>query len=414
MKQISLIVFGLWLPVTGLNAAAPRMLDRQLLSQLRAEASRAHPTVLAARERAAAAGIEVRAIRLWSDPMVGIGFSGGSRMMRAADGDVIVGFEQALPKPGMAAAERAQMAAIQRAGNETAAGAGLSVGADAARAAIELALADESIAVQAAKLAWLAAMTENARQMAIDPMGAATDALRMETELARETGMLEAARHTRAGYARKLNLALGRPLDAAWPELRLPPTPPPVPVAAAEVARIPHVNPRVRAMREMTAAAAASARMVDRERLPEVTVGADTRLYSGNGDIRETTVGIKLSLPWFNDPAYRARIDAARQRESAAGQEVEAMRREIATLVVAAAAEAAAAAAQARALGGEARDTAAAALRTTEAAWLSSKAPLTDLLDTARVLDGIRLEARRMVAMQLAAMEELHTLVPSR
>jgi hypothetical protein len=36
------------------------------------------------------------------------------------------------------------------------------------------------------------------------------------------------------------------------------------------------------------------------------------------------------------------------------------------------------------------------------------------LLDSSRTLFAIRLEQRRMIAMQLAALEELHTLVPNR
>ena len=145
-------------------------------------------------------------------------------------------------------------------------------------------------------------MVENARQMAADPMGSSSDALRMETELAKEKQMLDAARRTREGYAQKLNLTLGRPLDSPWPTLKLPATPPPVPIAQAEIARIPHANPKVRAMREMAGAANAETRMADRERLPEVAVGVDTQLYSGTGDISSTTVGVKMSLPWFNDP----------------------------------------------------------------------------------------------------------------
>ncbi len=93
--------------------------------------------------------------------------------------------------------------------------------------------------------------------------------------------MLDAARRSREGFARKLNLTLGRPLDSPWPELKLPATPPPVPVALAEIARIPHANPKVRAMKEMAGAAGAESRMADRERLPEVSVGIDTRTLLG-------------------------------------------------------------------------------------------------------------------------------------
>ena len=153
--------------------------------------------------------------------------------------------------------------------------------------------------------------------------------------------------------------------------------------------------------------------MADRERLPEVSLGIDSRMYSG-GDYRSTTLGVKMSMPWFNDHSYQAKISAAKDREAVASREVEAMRREVAVRVLAAATEAANAAAQARAYAGDVRDKAEKTTQTIEAAWISSKAPLTDLLDASRALFAIRLEQRRMIAMQLAALEELHTLVPDR
>lgn len=414
MNSFQHLIAGL--AVTGglLHAAESRLLNDGLLTGLRSEAARAHPSAVAGRFKVQAAGHEARGVRLWNDPMVDLGFMGASRMMRMEDGDLMIGIEQALPKPGMLAAERAKMEAMRRAEVENSGNAALSAGAEAARAAIELALADESIALQQAQIEWMTAMTGNARLMAADPMASGTEALRMETELSKEKQMLEAARRSRGGYAQRLNLILGRPLDSPWPVLKLPADPPPVPVAAAEIARIPHANPKLRAMKEMVTAAAADARIADRERLPEISVGVGSQLYSETGDIKSTTVGIKLSLPWFNDSSYQAKIDAAKAREAAASRDVEAMRRETAAMVLAAATEAANAAAQARAFGGEIKDKAVKALQTTEAAWISSKAPLTDLLDSARTLAAIRLEQRRMIAMQLAALEELHTLVPNR
>jgi outer membrane protein TolC len=334
--------------------------------------------------------------------------------MRADQGDAIIGVEQALPKPGMYAAQRRKAEALQRAESENSRTSTLAVGAEAARAVIELALADESITLQQAQITWLTAMVENARQMAANPMGSGSDALRMETELAKENQLLTAARRSRDGYAQQLNLVLGRPLESQWAPLVLPSVPPPVPVAKAEVARIPYVNPKVLAMREMAGAANAETRVADRDRLPAVSVGVDANLYSGNGDLRSTTFGLKLTLPWFNDPSYQAKIAAARGREAAAGQDLAAMNREIATRVVAAATEAANAAAQARAYSGEINEKALQAKQAIEAAWISSKAPLTDLLDSSRTLFAIKLEQRRLTAMQLAALEELRTLVPSR
>jgi outer membrane protein TolC len=414
MLSIQHFLAGLAVAGGLLHAGESRLLNDGLLSELRSEAARSHPSAVAGKYKSKAAAQEARAVRLWNDPMVGVGFMGAAQMMRADDGDVMIGFEQALPKPGMFAAERARMEAMRRAEIENSGNAALNADSEAARAAIELALADESITLQQAQVEWMTAIVENAKQMAADPMGSSTDALRMETELAKEQQMLDAARRSRDGYARLLNITLGRPLDTPWPALKLPAAPPPVPVGKAEVARIPYANPKVRSMKEMAAAANADTRIADRERLPEVAVGVDTRLYSGTGDIRNTTVGVKISLPWFNDSSYKAKIDAAKSRELAATSDVETMRREIASMVTMAATEAANAAAEARAYSGEIHEKALKASKTTEAAWISSKATLTDLLDSSRTLFAIRLEQRRMIAMQLAALEQLHTLVPNR
>jgi outer membrane protein TolC len=414
MNSLQHFLAGLAVAGGLLHAGESRLLNDGLLSEVRSEAASAHPSSVAGKFKAQAAAHEARGVRLWNDPMLGVGFMGAEEMMRADDGDVMIGFEQALPKPGMFAAERAKMEAMRRAELESSLGSADAAGAEAAKAAIELALADESITLQQAQVEWMTAIVENAKQMAADPMGNSTDALRMETELAKEKQMLAAARRNREGFARMLNITLGRPLDSPWPVLKLPTEPPPVPLANAEVARIPHANPKVRSMKEMVAAANADTRIADRERLPEIAVGVDAQLYSETGDIKSTTFGVKISLPWFNDSSYKAKIDAAKSRELAAASDVETMRREIAGMVTMAATEAANAAAEARAYSGEIHDKALKATQTTEAAWISSKAPLSDLLDSARTLYAIRLEQRRMIAMQLAALEQLHTLVPNR
>ena len=414
MKSIVSIFTGLFVTGTLLQAQETKLVDESFLSALRTEAARNHPSAVAGKYKATAATQDTRSVRLWNDPMVGFGFMGASQMMRADDGDIMFGIEQALPKPGMFDAQRRKAEAMGRAELEISLTASLAAGTEGTRSAIEVALADESIRLQQAQIDWLTAMVENARQMAADPMGSSSDALRMETELAKEKQMLDAARRGRDGFAQKLNLTLGRPLDSPWPALKLPTTPPPVPLAKAEIARIPHANSRVRAMKEMAGAANAETRLADRERLPEIAVGVDTQLYSGNGDIQSTTFGVKMSLPWFNDSSYQAKIDAAKSRELSATQDVEAMRREVAAMVLTTVTEAANAAAQARAYSGEIHDKAQTASKSIEAAWISSKAPLTDLLDSARTLFSIRLEQRRMIAMQLAALEELQTLVPNR
>ena len=407
------LLAGLAMAGSLLQAGETQLLNEGQLTRLRDEAVRTHPSVAAGKDRAVAAAQDLRAVRLWDDPMVGLGLMVAQKSMRADDGDIIIGVEQTLPKPGMFAAQRGKASAIQRAELENSRAAALTAGATAARDAIELALADESVALQQTQVKWLAAMAENARERAADPLGSGVDALRMETELAKEQQMLDSARRNRGAFAARLNLALGRPLDAPWPVLQLPAAPPPVPIALAEIARIAHANPKVRALREMAGAAGQDPRIADRERLPNMSVGIDANVYSG-GDFRSATVGVKMSLPWFNDTSYQAKIAAAHSRERAADRDVETLRREVAGDVLSAATEAANAAAQAHAYAGEIQAKALAASQTIEAAWLSSKAPLTDLLDASRILFGIRLEQRRFIAMQLAALEQLQTLVPNR
>ncbi len=413
MQFIYPLLTGIFVAGSLLHAGETQVLNDGFLARVRSEAARTHPSAVAGKHKANAASHDVRSVRLWNDPMVGLGFMQAEEMMQMDDGDIMLDIEQALPKPGMYAAERLKMEAMSRAEDENARSSALAAGADAARSAIELALTDELIALQQSQIDWLAAMTENARQMAADPMGSSADALRMSVELEKEQQMLDAARRSREGYAQKLNLTLGRPLDSPWPVLKLPVTPPPVPLASAEIARIPHANPKVRAMREMVGAANADIRIADRERLPEIAVGIDTRIYSDTRDVRSTTFGVKMSLPWFNDRSYQAKIDAAKSRELAAGDDVETMRREVATMVLSAATEAANAAAQARAFSGKIHENTRQAAQATEAAWISSKAPLSGLLDSSRSLFAVRLEQRRMIAMQLAALEELQTLVPN-
>jgi outer membrane protein TolC len=120
-----------------------------------------------------------------------------------------------------------------------------------------------------------------------------------------------------------------------------------------------------------------------------------------------------MSLPYFNRGSYAAKIEAAQLREKAALKDIEMTRLEVASGVIAATTEAANAAAQARAYSGEIYQRALSATEAVLGSWISSKSTLTDLLDSNRMLFSIRLEQRRFVAMQLAAIEELNLLVPN-
>lgn len=412
MKSRIPIFVGLFMAANLLHAQPSQLLDEKLLSALRAEAAHHHPATGSASLRAAASNRDVAGLRLWDDPQLGVAFMAAEAAKRRDDGDLRLTFEQPLPKPGMFAATRSKTEALHRAELEKSRSSVLETGAAAAKDAIELALADESITLQAAQLKWLGTMAENARQMAQNPDATSIDALRLESELARENQLLAAAHRTRESIAGSLNLRLGRPLESPWPILHLSADPAPVPLAAAEIARIPRVNPLVRSMREMAAVANAETRIADRDRLPQLAVGVDADIYSG-GDFRSASVGLKMSLPYFNRDSYAAKIQASQLREKAAVKDIETTRLEVAGGVLAAVNDAANAAAQAHAYSGEIYGRALAATEAVQGAWISSKSPLTDLLEANRLLFSIRLEQRRLVATQLAALEELNLLVPN-
>lgn len=89
----------------------PRLLDAEFLDSLRAEVRTNHQSVAAAQARVLAAESGVRAVRLWEDPMAGLGFMAADREMRMDDGDIMFGVEQMLPRRKLYEARKARAGA---------------------------------------------------------------------------------------------------------------------------------------------------------------------------------------------------------------------------------------------------------------------------------------------------------------
>ena len=412
MKSFLLLCGGLLLAAPHARADSSRELTESFLADLRQRAVRAHPSVAAARSRADAATAGIRAVRLWDDPELGLAVKAADRAMREDDGDLRLSLSQKLPRPSVYRAERVMAAADTAAKQAETRDAALMTGREAATAAIELALADEVVAVQTAQLDWSGKMLANARAKALDPTGNAIESLRLEGELARDRQMLDSARRTRAGLARRLNVVLGQALDSPWPELRLPGRAGPTPVAAGEIARLSRSNPSYLAKLRETDAAAAGGDVARAMRKPEFMIDVETNWWSGGGEYRDTMIGLKMTLPWFNEPVYRAKIDQADRLTDAAAADTEALKRELAGKVVASVTEAENAAREARAIETDVLPALEKAATATESAWIGSQAMLTEVLEARRALLATRLEQRRAVAAQRAALEELETLVP--
>jgi outer membrane protein TolC len=392
-------------------AQAPRLLDAPFLDTLRAGVRTNHPSVAAAHARVLAAESGVRAVRLWEDPMAGLGFMAAEREMRMDDGDIMFGVEQMLPRRKLYEARKARAGAERAIFEAETRSTALTLETLVAQSAIELALVDEMLAIETNQLAWLESMAANAREKLKDPMANASEPLRIESEVAQERQKIDTTQRQRIRLARQLNILLGRDTDEAWPNLRLPESATLTPALADELARLYQVNPMLQALLNTAEAAKSEIDVARRERSPIFSVGVESSVYSG-GDFRQATVGAKMTLPWFNNSVYRANTDRAIQQQAAAEKEAEALARRLRGEAVAAHTEAETSARQAKTISEEVIPRAGKAVESTQNAWISSKASILEVLDARRSLLNARLEERRSVAAHRGALEMLRSIVP--
>ncbi len=413
-RQFLWAVLAFLLPGTlALTAFAqgPRLLDAAYLDALRAEVRTNHPSVAAAKARVEATEAGVRAVRLWEDPMAGFGIMAAERGMRQDDGDLVFGVEQTLPRRKLYEARKARATAERSILEAATRSAALALETLVAQTGLELALADEMIAIQTNQLAWLVSMAVNASEKLKDPMANASEPLRMESEVAQERQKLDSTRRQRARLTQQLDILLGRSGHEPWPVLRLPESVSITPTLEEELGRLYLTNPMLKSMVSTANAASLDIDVARRERSPTFSVGVDSRVYSG-GDFREATLGAKMTLPWFNNSVYRANTERARQQRVAAEREVEALGRTLRGGAVAAHTESENAAHQAVTFSKEVIPRARKAAESTQNAWISSKASLLEVLESQRALLNARLEERRFVAAHGAALETLRSIVP--
>lgn len=386
-------------------------LTPEYLESLRAAVRAEHPSVAGAQARIRAADASIRGVRLWEDPMVGAGVMAAEKMMRMDDGDLMFEVEQALPRRTLYRAEKAKMRAEKSMAAAEFQATAVKLETLVTRTAIELALADEMIAIDTNQVEWLDRMAVNARERLKDPMGNASEALRIESELAQEKQKLDSNRLMRRRLARQLNILLGRNPDEPWPVLTLPQSAAAIPALQTELAKIASSNPMLLSLRNASDSARADIDIAKGESKPVFSVGVDTRLYSG-GDFREASVGAKMSIPLFNRSLYHARIERAKEQHEAAEKQIEALERELRSELVMAFTDAENAAHQAATSAKEVIPRAEQAAESTQNAWISSKANLLEVLDARRAALTARLQERRQIAAHAAAIETLRSIIP--
>jgi outer membrane protein TolC len=388
-----------------------KSVNESFLAGLRREVAANYPAVRGAGERIAAAETTVRTIRLWENPMLGLGYMTGDAELMMDEGDIGFGVEIPLPRLALVEARRSKAKAEVDLAMANRSKVELEIQRVVATSALEIALLDDLIAIERLEILWMEKMAQNALEKAKDPGASAVEVLRFESELAKQRQKLETFFRKRERIAGQLNILLGRSADISWVSLRLPGKIPYVPEAAA-IRRSLESNPMVRMAKAEEGVSKRDVTIARAESGPVVAIAADSSFYSGVG-YRQTTLGVQVSLPWFNEPSYRAGRETAAHALAARRQEAEGVRRNAEFEASAARTEAASAFETKRRFHEDVIPRMEEAMKSTESAWISSRASLIDVLDARRSLLMSKVEERRALAEGLAAIETLRALSPS-
>lgn len=396
-----------------MGAAETNVLSAKYLDDIRTAIRTEHPSVAAADARLKAAEVAIRGVRLWEDPMVGLGVMGAESMRRRDDGDLMFSIEQTLPRRKLFEAERDRARAERSVAAAELQSTAVRLETTAVQTAIELSLADEMIAINTNQVQWLERMAVNARERLKDPeaMSGVSEALRVESELAQEKQRLDSNTLMRRRLERQLNILLGRPTDELQPAVFLPRADISTPALDDELAKLLDSNPTLRSLMGAAQVARSDIEIAKRQSKPVFSVGVDSRVYS-EGGFRESIVGAKMTIPLFNRSLYKANVERAKSRQDAAEKEVEALERELRSQLVVAFTDAENAARQSGTFSKEVIPRAEKAAESTQNAWISSKATLLEVLEARRAALNARLEERRFVASRQAALETLRSIVP--
>ena len=284
---------------------------------------------------------------------------------------------------------------------------------EVAKSALELALADEALDIEKEQVAWVDRMNTNAREKLKDPAATAAEPLRLQSELTQERQKLQAALRERTRIAQQLNLLLGRPVLQAWGKLALPSAAGAAPEIKKEWLSLIARHPRLDALRHMAGAAGAEVAIAREEQKPMITMSLESSIYH-EGDLRDTMLGVRITLPWWNRSLYRANETRARHDQVAALKDIESAERELGSQAVMAVTQAQNAGRQATAFANEVLPDAEKAAQAVENSWISAKSTLAEVLEARRSLLMARTEQRRFVAAQQAALATLRSLGGSR
>ena len=408
MKKILLsAVVGLVVNCGKAGEAASLTVTPAFVNQLAEEMRTNHPALLAASARTNATSESVAAVRTWEDPKVLLGGMASDQAMRAENGDIIYGAEQKLPlwgKPGLAKRVARAELAVETANADYRF---QILRTELAKTLFRSALAEQVVAIGQQDLAWLQTMAEAANAKYEAGQATLVEVLQVQNEQAKRATQLQTDQENLAHDRVSLNRLLNRDLQSPWPQLELPAVAGPVRFNPKLVSYASNFEPKLRMMREQINQATAMVDSTRRSRMPDVSAGAISRNYSGNGEWRQAEFMLSFSLPVFNTRKYRAdvRRDEAKLRAAeldAADYELS-LREELHALTV----KIDAGRREALTYRDDIIPRSESALSSARSGWESGRNSFRDVLDARRMLLEGRLMYARAVSEQYQMLSEL-------
>jgi cobalt-zinc-cadmium efflux system outer membrane protein len=376
------------------------------INALAEEARVNHPAMLAAEARVRAASQNERAVKLWDDPEVMFGGMLGKGVMRPEEGDLLYGVEQRLPINGKPQAERAMARAESGVEDADRTLRFQTLRRDIAEAVFRLALAEETVRIHRQDHLWLETLSVATMERYKAGKATQVETLRSETEHFAKEEALRVVEKERESAAIILNRLLNRPLESAWPEMALPELAPPLASSELLLSLATKFEPKLRMMRQEIARAQAGAAVAKRARRPDFSLGADARQFAGDGQFKEGSVYVKMSIPWINkskyDAAFRREQDRAEAVTWEAGAYEAEVRDEISRLVI----RIDNARRQAILYREQIIPRSEQALAAAESSWQSGRSFFLEVLEARRVLLNGRLMFARAVAEQHQALAQ--------
>lgn len=404
---LSLIGFAVRACLAGEGPTNVVTVTPAFVNQLAEEMRTNHPALAAADARSTAATAGLAGVRTWEDPMIRLGGMAAEETMRREDGDILFGAEQKLPLWGKPALARRIARAEVGIENANADFQFQILRSALAKAAFRTALAERIVAIGEQDLAFVQTLNE-----AMDAKlrsGAATqvEVLQLQNERAKRATQLQTDRDKLTHERLALNRFLNRNLQSQWPSFELPLLAAPVVYNERLVNFATKYEPKLRALREQIKQSQAVVDATRRARLPDVSLGIESRNYSGNGEWRQAEFMLNFNLPHFNRSKYRA--DLRRDEAKLTAGEAEAadyalsVREEIHNLTV----KIDAARREAVVYRDEIIPRSESALESARTAWETGRSMFRDVLDARRMLLDARLMFARAVTEQYQMLSEL-------